>query len=51
VLGAKVEVMTVHPASNGCILHKKEFELLDTGSGGERVCRNTSPDFHYVSGV
>lgn len=45
VLGAKVEVIAIHPASNGSILHKEKFELLDTGSGGECVNWNTD---HYV---
>jgi hypothetical protein len=37
VLGAKVEVTAIHPASNGSSMHKEKFELLDTGSGGEWV--------------
>jgi hypothetical protein len=34
VLGAKVEVTAIHPASNGSSLHKEKLDLLDTGSGG-----------------
>jgi hypothetical protein len=38
VLGAKVEVTAIYPASNvSSILYKEKFELLDTGSGGEWV--------------
>lgn len=39
VLGAKVEVTPIYPASNvsSTNLHKEKFELLDTGSGGEWV--------------
>lgn len=37
VLGAKVEVTAIYPASNASILYKEKFELLDTGSGGEWV--------------
>lgn len=38
VLGAKVEVTAMYPASNvSSVLYKEKFDLLDTGSGGEWV--------------
>jgi hypothetical protein len=37
VLGAKVEVTAIYPASNISSLRSEKFELLDTGSGGEWV--------------
>lgn len=51
MLGAKVEVTAVHPASNGSSLHKDKFELLDTGSGGECLLKYHSLTVPVLSSI
>lgn len=49
VLGAKVEVTVMKHESNGSVLYKEHFELLDTGSGDPDVTKGDGVYTRYFT--
>lgn len=49
IMGAKVEVVVTRPETNGSVVYKDRFELLDTGSGDPDITKGDGIYTRYFS--